>query len=160
MHLGRIGPACGFALVLVGLLAGCGGGSDNGESTAALTKAEFLKQGNAVCREGNEEIQADFEEFAKEKGLSEHQEPPKAVLVEGAESFLIPAIDKQIEGLRALGAPKGDEGEVDQLLTAAEKALEEGEADPASLTSEGPGPFAEVNREAAAYGLTACAEGE
>ncbi len=150
------------AVVAVGLVAaGCGSSGDSTtDSTASLTKAEFIKQGNAICAAGNKEIDAGFEEFAKEKNLSQNKEPSEAQLEEAAETILLPSVAKQVEELRALGAPEGDEGEVDQLLTGVEEAMEEGEEDPVSLTQEGAGPFTEVNKEAQAYGLTACGEEE
>ena len=150
-----------FVTVLAGamLVAGCGSSDDN-DSTTALSKAEFVKQGNAICRKGNEEIEEGFEEFAKEKNLGKNKEPSEADFEEAAETVLVPGVSKQIDGLRALGAPEGDEGEVDQLLTGAEEALEEIEGDPAKATEENGGPFVKVNKEAREYGLTVCGEEE
>ena len=44
------------ALLLVGILAACSGGSTT--STGALTREEFLAQGNAICAAGNVRINA------------------------------------------------------------------------------------------------------
>jgi hypothetical protein len=141
------------------VVAGCGDSDDSTtDSGASLTKAEFVKQGNAVCAKGNKEIEEGFEEFSEEKNLRQNKEPSKAVLTEASETILIPAVSSQIDELRALGTPEGDEGEVDQLLTNAEEVLEEGEEDPVSLTEEGSGGFTDVNKEARAYGLTVCGE--
>jgi hypothetical protein len=150
-------------IVAVGALAlvavGCGSSDDSTtDSGEALTKAEFIKQGNAICKEGNAEIESGFEEFSEENDLAENKEPTEAELTEASETILIPAVSKQLEELRALGTPEGDEGEVDELLTNAEEVLEEGEEDPASLANEDSGGFADVNKEARAYGLTVCGE--
>ncbi len=153
--LALLAALCAVAIVA----AGCGSSDDSTtDSTESLTKVEFLKQGNAICTEGNETIDAGFEELAEEKNLDENSRPPQSVLDEAAETILIPSVTKQIEELRALGTPEGDEGELDQLLTAAEAAIEEGEEDPSSMSSENSNPFEAVNKEAAAYGLTACGE--
>lgn len=148
------------AVAAVALVAaGCGSSDDSTtDSTTTLTKAEFLKQGNAICAAGNKEIEEGFEEFAEEKNLSQNKEPSKAELTEASETILIPAVADQIDELRALGTPEGDEGEVDRLLTNAEEVLEEGEEDPVSLTEAGSGGFTEVNRESREYGLTTCGE--
>jgi hypothetical protein len=146
--------ACVLAFTLIA--AGCGGGDDSTSTTAALTKSEFLKQGNQICAEGNKEIEAGFEEFSKEHNISKNEKPSQAELEEAAETILLPSVTKQVEGVANLGAPSGEEEQVEEIIDAAEEALEEGEEDPASLVSEGPDPFAKANRLAEAYGLTAC----
>lgn len=149
------------AVAAVALVAaGCGSSDDSTtDSGEALTKAEFVKQGNAICKEGNDKIESEFEQLAEEKNLKENQKPPQAVLDEAAETILVPGIGKQIEELRALGNPEGDDGEVEDLLTGAEEALEEAEEDPSVLTEdEDSGPFVQVNKEAREYGLTVCGE--
>lgn len=144
--------ACG-ALALAALFAGCGGGDD---SSSSLTKAEFVKKGNAICTAGNKEIEGGFEAFAKEHHLSGKQAPSKAESKEAAETILIPAISKQIEKIRALGPP--DE-EAEEVVESAEESLEKAEEDPvAFIEGEGGDSFAETNKKARAYGLTVCGE--
>lgn len=144
------------ALALV--VAGCGGGGSSTESTSSLTKAEFVKQGNAICAKGSKEINEGFEKFVEENGLSKTKAPPKAVQEEAVETVLIPKISKEIEDIRALGPP--DE-EAEAVLDAAEEALEKGEEDPiAFLKEESAGPFAKANKLSREYGLTRCGEEE
>jgi len=148
------------SVVAIALVAaGCGSSSDTTEesaSEATLTKSEFLKKGNAICAAGNKEIEEGFEEFGKENNLSENKGPTEAQFEEISETVLVPDVSKQLEGLRSLGTPEGDEGELDELLSNAEGTLEEVEEDPSVLSKED--PFAEVNKEASAYGLTVCGE--
>jgi hypothetical protein len=144
------------ALVGALLIAGCGS-SDNSESTASLSKAQFLKQGNAICEEGSKNINSEFEEFSKENNLSETKEPPKAVQEEAVEQILIPSINSQIEEVKALGTPEGDEGELEKLITAEEEVVEEAEEDPISLFGTS-AKQKEANKLANEYGLTACGE--
>ena len=146
------------ALALI--VAGCGSGSDStsNETTSSLTKAEFVKQGNAICAKGSKEINEGFEKFAKENGFSEKKQPSKAELEEGIESIVIPGVRKEIEGIRALGPP--DE-EAEAVLDAAEEGLEKGEEDPSLLAKEeSAGPFAKANKLSREYGLTKCGEEE
>jgi hypothetical protein len=152
-----IGALAGL-VVLALVVAGCGSSSDDTSSTASLSKAEFVKQGNAICTKGNEQIESEFEEFSKERNLSETKAPPKAVQEEGAEEILIPAINQQVEEIKALGTPEGDEAEVEEIFTTVEEAIEEGEEDPTSLFGSGPGKFKEANKLAREYGLTVCGE--
>ena len=139
--------------------AGCGSSDDSSsESTTSLTKVEFVKEGNAICTKGNTKINSEFEAFSKDRNLSETKAPSKAVQEEAAEEILIPLISSQVEELRALGTPEGDEGEVDEILTGAEEAIEEGEEDPISLIGGSSPKFKEVNKLAREYGLTVCGE--
>jgi hypothetical protein len=146
-----------FAVAL--FVAGCGSDSSTTDSTtASITKAEFVKQGNAICKEGNEKIESEFEKFGKENNLSEKKAPTEAQIEEAAEQFLIPQIRNQVEGLRALGAPSGEEEKVNALLDNAESALDEVEEDPSLLSGQKSEPFEDVNKEARAVGLTTCGE--
>ena len=142
------------------IAAGCGGSDDNTDSTStsSLTKDEFLKQGNAICAKGNKELGSEFEEFAKEHNLSANKPPSEKQLAEFADESFVPAVGGQLEELRDLGAPSGEEKEVDKILSAAERALEEAEDDPTVITSESNSPFVEVNKMARDYGLTVCGE--
>jgi hypothetical protein len=142
--------------ILALIVAGCGGGSST-ESTSSLSKAEFLKQGNAVCAKGDKEIEETFESYAKEHNLSEKNPPSEAELKEVAEEVL-PVVRNQIEGVRNLGVPSEGGPEVEKALDAAEEALEEAEADPVAFTGEKNDPFKKANKMASEVGLTKCGE--
>jgi hypothetical protein len=150
-------PVIGLLAALVALaliVAGCGSSSD--ETTASISKAEFTKQGNAICKAGNEETNEGFENFGKEHNL-QNKEPSEAQFEEISETVLIPSVSSQIKEVRALGAPEGEEGEVEEFLTHAEEALEEVEEEPSLISAEGKEePFYTVNKEAATLGLAAC----
>jgi hypothetical protein len=142
------------------LVAGCG---DDDESTtgsggAALSKAEYVKQANAICAAGSKEIAAEFEAFAKEHGIDEKNPPSKDQIAEAAEEFLIPSIAAQVEEIGELSPPEGEEEPYETFVENAEAALEEGEDDPATFAEDDGGPFAEVNEEAIALDLQACGE--
>ena len=141
--------------VLAALVAGCGGG---GDSTSSLTKAEFVKQGNAICAKGNEEIEEGFEKFVKENNINPKKKPTKAQQTEATEQVLLPTVRKQIDGIRALGLPSEGEEEADAVLKAAEKGLEEAEEDPSSAATENGNQFAEANKLAREFGLAKCGE--
>src|SRR3954469_22791658 len=117
-------------LVMALVAAGCGSSNDNSSSsatTAALTKAEFVKKGNTICRKGNKEINA------QGKKLFTNQKPTKAQLNKFATTVLIPSIQGQINDIRALGVPKGDEAQVNAILTEAQSSLDKGKKDPTAM---------------------------
>ena len=135
--------ATAVALLAAGAVAGCGG-------EEALTKSEFLKQGNAICAKGSKKI----EDGAKKLGS---EEPSKKVVTKFAEDTLIPSVEDQLSGLRDLKPPKADEEKVKKILDAADEALSKTKDDPTVLTSSDD-PFMEANKQAEAYGLAKCAE--
>jgi hypothetical protein len=144
--------ACALAL----FAAGCGGGDDT-STTASLTKAQFIKKADGICESAEGKLNGEFESFAEKHNLSEKQPPNHKEAEEAATTILIPSIEGQVQDIRALGAPEGDEGQVDELLTAVEDALDTAREDPAEfIESEGEGEFAAANKKAREYGLKAC----
>ena len=122
------------------------------ERVRLALKDNPLGQGAA----GNREIEEGFEEFNEDQHLKNNQAPTKAEAEEIANTIIIPAVQKEIDELHALGAPEGEEERVEEILDAAGEALEEGEEDPAGLVSGGGDFFAGVNKMANEYGLTVC----
>jgi hypothetical protein len=149
----RLIALIGAVMAFAAVAAGCGSSDSTTDSTASLSKAEFVKQGNAICAAGNKEINEGFEELS----FDEKKGPTEAQIEEVAEDTLIPSVSKQIDEVRALGAPSGEEEQVETFLDNAESALEEVEEDPSSIAGN-KDPFAEVNKEANAIGLVKCAE--
>ena len=94
------GAAPVVTLLLASLLvAGCGssGSSTSTETTVAITKAEFVKQGNAICVAGEKAQEAEAEAFFNAKGLkNRNEQPTKAQKDEVAETVFVPNIQKQI----------------------------------------------------------------
>jgi hypothetical protein len=150
--------AAGAAIAMI--VGGCGGGDDTTEGTASagLRKAQFVKQGNAICAKASKELNGEVQKFFKENGVAENERPTSAELTEVAEELVTPIIGQEIEEIRELGAPDGEEKQVDKILSAAEEGVEKGEKNPDSLLEENGGPFAKANELAIDYGLNVCGE--
>jgi hypothetical protein len=149
-----------FAGVLaLGLLvAGCGSSGDSTDSTASITKAELISKGDAICEAGNEAIEEEGEEFAEENGI-DTEKATTAQQEEVVSEVVAPGISEQAEELGALGAPSGEEEEVEAIVSAVETAAGEAEEEPSLLVEgEGAGPFAEANELATNYGFKVCGE--
>lgn len=141
--------------------AGCGSSDDSTtDSTESLTKAQFLKQGNAICAAGNEEINTGFEKFFEENEFTKKKQPTEAQFEEAAEEVVLPSVRKQIDELKELSPPEGEEEQFETLFENAEAQLEKGEEDTSLLVDENNDLFASVNKEAKALGLGSCAEEE
>lgn len=159
-------------LAVLAVASGCGGGGSSGSSSdsTSLTdvtnvplKATFIKQGDAICTKGRKEVQAKFAAFLKKEGLKgigpgggESPAEIKAHEVELVETIGIPALDKQLKELKALGAPKGEEEKVEEYFEAAEEALEKGEAEPQLLFSKVTQTFAKADKIAQELGFEVC----
>jgi hypothetical protein len=147
-----------ISAVTVGLslfLTACGGADSTTSAGGGITKAEFVKQGNAICEKGSEEIEA----AAAIKFPKGNKQPGKGEQTEFASQTVIPSIQHQIDELEALGFPEGEEEAVETILTEAQNALTEARKDPSVLLDNGPGPFASADKFADSYGLAACGVG-
>jgi hypothetical protein len=151
------------------IAAGCGGDDDD-DTTAAttettgatgaagggpLSKEAFVKAADGVCAQGDKEIQR---EAARTFGNGQPSKQEQEDFVTGT---VLPNIEAQINGIRALTPPEGDEDQVNAILDAAQQAVDESMDDPSALTQGGGGsdPFAEANELATDYGLTECGGG-
>ena len=137
------------ALLIVGLAAGCGSSnSSSSTSTAALSKPSFLARANAICKEGSQK------QGAAQSALG--KQPSQAQVTTYVNTSLAPNIQAQIDGVRALGAPSGDQATVTKMLDTAQADLNKVKANPALLTGK-TDPFADFANLAHPYGLTSCA---
>src|SRR5437764_2220697 len=125
-------------LALVVVAVGCGSSkSKSTVTTPALTKSEFLKRGNAICKKGNQQInQVAHKVFPNRKAR-----PGRAQVTKFATGTIIPSVQSQINGVKALGAPKGDEAKVNAIITTAQAALDKAKKDPILLTGGKHDPF-------------------
>jgi uncharacterized protein with beta-barrel porin domain len=141
----------GALALTAGLIAaGCGGGDDNGTTAAAQSKDEFLKRGNQICSAGEKQIIA-----AENKVLGEN--PTQAEVNKFATKTAIPTLQYELAGIQGLPPPSGDEDEVDAIVSAAQQGLDKLKGDPSLIAAGGQdNPFAEANKLAKQYGLTAC----
>lgn len=122
-------------VVLAATVAGCGGGDDSDTSGDSLTKAEFIKQGDAICEKANEQSEAEAEKFAKENDFK-LERPTKEQLEEAVSEILVPNFKRQVADLKALGVPEGDEEQVEEMISSLETAADEIEDDPSLVFEE------------------------
>jgi hypothetical protein len=136
---------CALALVA----AGCGDDEPEPTTTASgppLSKSKFIAQADALCATGNQAI----EEAGKQLGA----DPTDAVLEGYVDDTVVPAINTELDGIRALAPPAGDEAQVEAIVNAAQDALDQVSDDPTLVV--GGDPFAKANQLAQAYGLKEC----
>jgi hypothetical protein len=138
--------------------AGCGSSSDSTDTTVTLTKVEFIKQGDAICKKGSEQIEDEANSFAKENNIDTNK-PTKEEQEEVISGVLGPALQNQADEISALGAPDGEEEKTEAIVEALESGAEELEEDPASLLAEnGTGPLDKANELANEFGFKQCGQ--
>jgi hypothetical protein len=157
----RIAPALVTAALALGLVA-CGDDDDSGSAatttTTALTKAEFIREANRICKQQDNKISRASQQFFAD--APNDQEPPASEVAEFGRKTVFPAIQDQIDRVEALGAPEGDEDEVKAILDAAKSGLAKLEANPNQLEKGGAASaFEEFQKLAGDYGLDECAAG-
>ncbi len=146
----RLGSMVMAGVLLAGVAAGCGSSSSNTTAstttTSAITKAEFVAKGNAICGKADPLLSA--------AGAKLEAQPPKAEVEALVKGTYVPAIQAQITAIKALGVPAGEETTVANMLALAQADLEKITADPALVATD---VFADFAKVAHPYGLTACA---
>jgi hypothetical protein len=143
-----------LAVLAMAVAVGCG---DDEESTeGAPTKEEFIAQADEICAEGDAEInQAAQETFGQGRPSPQQQE-------EFITETVLPSIQDQIDGIRELTPPEGDEEAINEFLDSAQTALDESVEDPTTIVESAQGsgedPFAETARLGEEYGFQNCAQ--
>lgn len=131
---------------------GCGGGGD-GTVTAVIPKKAFLRKADAICAETYDRMRSRYLAFVEGKAnpFSEDRE-----IQDFADTVLIPTKRREVERLRALGAPSGEGEQVEAILEAYEEGIERAEDDPQAAVSSARGVFTEATELAQGYGLENC----
>ncbi len=136
------------ATLIVGLAVGCGSSSST-TSTTALSKSSYLAKANAICKAGDEKQQAAQTALGKN--------PSQAQVTAYVTGTQVPNIQSQIDQVKALGAPSGDEAVVNKYLATAQADLNKIKSDPSLAYNGKTDPFADFAAIAHPYGLTGCA---
>ena len=145
------------ALIAVALIAaGCGGGGGGSSSTSTgpLDKADYIKQGDTICKLGTLAIgQAGRERF----GTSQ---PNRQQAIQFGQEVVVPSLEDTLRKLRALKPPAGDESQTAAIYAALEKAINQLKQNPDLFVQGNQGGiFDEANRLARDYGFQQCGQG-
>lgn len=144
-------------VIAVGFALGCGSGEDEATSadegaSAPLTRAQFIKQADAICKRVAQERQDAVARWEMENAKA--SSAGEADLDDLVKEIFVPSVQQEAEELKALLPPAGDEAEVARMvgrLAVASRKLERGGSE--ALNGSGVEQFA---REAGEYGLGAC----
>jgi hypothetical protein len=143
------------------LLAGCGGGGDSSTTitTSSLSKAQFVKRAEEICTKGTTPILGEIVKY-EEKAAAGKNGGGSDASAAAAKTVVPPAIQKQNDGIRALGAPAGDEAQIEAFLVALQKDSDEiKNGPPLKNLEELDVKFKRSGGLATKYGLSACSYG-
>jgi hypothetical protein len=136
-------------VVATGLIAaGCGSddSNDSGGGGDALSKEDFLAQGNQICKDGNAALNA------ADGPAGQDQASLDAFVTD----TFVPNVQGQIDDIRALTPPDDIADAVNTALDDSQTDLDAVKNDPSSVAND---TFADVRQEFTDIGLTECASG-
>jgi hypothetical protein len=149
-----------LVIAVLPVLAGCGGGNsstlgDPGSTgEGAITKAELISKGDAICRRADKIRLERLHAYTK-------KHPESSYSVAGLETEIkqafLPPVAAEIEELVALEVPEGDAAELEKILKGFEKAVHMAEKKP-RIILQPTGPFQVPDELAARYGFKDCAQ--
>lgn len=168
-----------IVLVVALTAIGCGSSGDNSSSTGdgstsssasgggdellPISKAAFIKGADAACASGKKQVEGEYAVYLKKKGIKEisskvsSNAEAEAQATEVIETIAIPALNEQLDTIKALGVPDGEE-KVSAYLSAVEEGIEEGEAEPLTLFTSTEKVFAKADKLAGEIGLKVCGQ--
>ena len=130
-------------------LAGCGDSEPKAAAEpSALTKAEFIKQADAICAASEAKLDKLGADISENTSMEEIQT--------FLEKKAIPEMDAMVGKIRELEPPKADAEQVDTLLDAVEAEIAKVKKNPMAIM--GDNSFEAANKLAADYGLKTCSE--
>jgi hypothetical protein len=138
---------CVLAVVPIALLGfGCGGDD-------APTQEEYVAQADEICKEADEALNVVIEDTFGTR------QPNQQEIISFTGDEVIPNIEGQIEDLRALTPPEGDEETVNAIYDSLKAGIAAVADDPAGSIQEAPPEIEEAGRLAREYGMEECGSG-
>lgn len=157
------------ALLVAIAIAGCGNGTDDDSEatrdlstvpriglpvfTGKLTKAQYLDRANGLCRESWADMLREYARYRWERGGRESE---AAVFAYSSRLSFLPHMQFWFDDISYLGAPEGDEVDVENFLKALQWAVFSGEERRISSVELMMAVFGSFSRFARAYGLDEC----
>ena len=147
-----------WAASLIALsLVGCGADDEavtEPVEPPTISKPEFLAEADRICRSGDSQIEAIGDDLYSDVERGERPSPGEVRRF--ATAVIVPRIESEITAIRALGAPEGDEREVDAILRATEDGVREIKRDPEGIVDGPPAGLRRAGDLASRYGSKEC----
>lgn len=151
MH-GRAIAVLAAVLAIGSVAMGCGSGSDS--SGPPLTKAQFVKKGDAICEKVPNRYQARLKTLPKGK----KSKSPQAKKEEENLKAAVPPLRTATAELEGLNPPTKDEQQAEAIVAALEEGADGVEAKPTSELSGPKSPMAKFQKLTKEYGFKFCSQ--
>lgn len=146
----------GCLLLMAAIVSGCGGGDGDGSSAAtALTKAEYIKQGDAICEKARQKKIAGLKTALAEIAASGAEKLTTSDQEELLEEYVLPPFSRMSQELAALEGPSDPKAAAVPMTF--QKVIKELQANP-EIVSTKPNAFVEADEVAGEYGFKVCNE--
>jgi|GEM_PF-3038683 len=142
----------GLAVAAIASLSFLGCGSDGGETSPALSRAQLTNKVNQICTKQLEEKEEILSVSLKK--LSDGGATPSGQEVEDLVQSLLPPFQHMSEELSELPASEEDEEAVEDFAAALDAGVEKVEADPGRFAKSN--PFEAAGKVALENGFKAC----
>lgn len=132
-----------------------GAGKAGREAPASTPKSDFAAEASALCKKQRRRMKARVNAIfnrSREKGSEAQQAAALRKLVTEA---IAPGMEREVEGLQGLDAPKGSEGKVEELIDALEAIVAEAREDPKAFLGN-PAAFDGSGKLAREAGISVC----
>ena len=136
---------------VVVVLAACGG------SYKGLSKADYVKQAEAICKAGNAKVETFAEQFGPHPALEQ--------VKQAYNEQLLPIYRDELKQLQALKPPKADRDTINKMLDDLSDGIDQAKTAIASAKTQDdfdtlaePAGLKQASAEAKAYGLPTCGQ--
>lgn len=153
----RFAALVSAVLALAAIATGCGdeGGDENSLTTSSLDKAAYIERVDEICAEDRRQTPKELEAYVARSSSNSSQgggdQYTKAIRV-----IFVPALEAKVKAIRALGAPDGDEEQVEDFLGEMEQAIAELNEKPIGSLGDFSVKLAPAAQIARQYGFKAC----
>jgi hypothetical protein len=146
-----------LALAMAIATGGCGSsGATADDSSATLTKAQYLKRAEHPCKLGINEITS-YYGLWENKHTVNGKRPPEAARDKALSEVALAVHAKQLEGLKEIGLPREGQATVEKIYAAWEEGIENGEDDLSSMQASNEAfAFHKAYKWSIQFGLSSC----
>jgi len=133
------------------LIAGCGGGGEDGADAQQIDKAAFVKQADAICERSSGKMAAELRSVGQESAKSF-----VGTQILFVRRIFVPGFEEEQREIRALGMPGEAKKEAQALLDAYQKAIDQMQAKPKAVAESKTDPQETVALPARRIGIVRC----